>query len=636
MKSYKKYILPFLALGISGMMLSSCTDYLDKAPESDISETEAFKNFRNFQGYTEELYFCIPDFAKAYWTNSFNWGDDEIINVGVDYHMGYKIDNGDFWGWQAEHDGWQCGWMDLNNRVTDKTDPSNAPSLWKNSWYGIRKCNMGLANLNLFTEGTKEERNIIEGQLLFFRGWFHFQLIQYFGGLPYIDYVLPAGEKLTLPRLSYHECAEKIDADFKRAAELLPVDWDKCAAGAATKGNNQIRINKIMALGYQGKNLLWAASPLMNKVSTGSATYNQDYAKRAAEVFGQLLKMVENGETQYALVDFKDYPELFTTVEKNGIMPGLTEAIFRGPSTNWDRGNWNQTSCYQTKCMATRSGVQLLPCANYVNFYGMKNGLPLTDKDSQFDKSHPWKDRDPRFYNDIRYDGCKVEIGGNASADKYRYAPLYTGGALRDPIDGSRTGYLNYKFIRDNFNRWDDGFSWGHHAHMHISWMRLADVYLMYAEAAAQAQGASKGTFGCELSALDAVNKIRARAGVDPVADKYSATLDGFMSELRRERAVELAFEGHRFNDLRRWLLLTHPDYIKKTSQEFQRVGDITGVETDSSKGLADKKNPQENEVIGFTEKVILTRNFSDKHYWLPLKINDTSMYLEFAQNPGW
>lgn len=268
----------------------------------------------------------------------------------------------------------------------------------------------------------------------------------------------------------------------------------------------------------------------------------------------------------------------------------------------------------------------------------MANGLPLDDPDSGFDKQHPWKGRDPRFYHDIRFDGCKLELGGNKQADPVRYAPLYTGGALRSPSEGSRTGYLNYKFVRDDFNQWDNqgAGNWGANNHMLIPYMRLADIYLMYAEAACNATGAPAGkSSNCSLSALDAVNVIRDRAGVEHVNAKFTGNLDSFMSELRRERAVELAFEAHRFNDLRRWLLIDKYPYTIKTSQEFTRVGDLTGIEADSSKGV-NIKDPSENEVIGFHEEVILTRNFTEKHYWLPLKIDDTSMYVEFGQNPGW
>lgn len=106
----KKYIIKYavmacLSLGLTGTT-ASCTDYLDKAPESDVTPENAFKDFHNFQGFVEELYACIPDMAKQYWSNSWNWGEDEVIGVDCNYHMGYKVDQGDFWGWQAEHDGW--------------------------------------------------------------------------------------------------------------------------------------------------------------------------------------------------------------------------------------------------------------------------------------------------------------------------------------------------------------------------------------------------------------------------------------------------------------------------------------------------------------------------------------------------
>lgn len=613
----------------------SCTDYLDKSPDSDISSTDAFKDFHNFQGFTEELYNCIPDFNGGYWTNSWNWGEDEIINVGTTFHFGYKVDQGDFWGWQREFDGWSAGWMD-RQKASDFNPGSDrfGHSLYPGCWYGIRKANMGLANLDKFS-GTDEEKNLIAGQLYFFRAWFHFELMQYFGGLPYIKEVLPSDQTLTLPRMTYKECADLAAEDFRKAADLLPIDWDKTTVGAQTKGKNQLRLTKIAALGYLGKNYLWAASPLMAKgTSAGTYDYDADYAKKAADAFGELFQTLAGNDTQFGLLPWAQYSENFVTSGENGKMPGqtkdntITEAIFRGPvyGSGWGSSAWGQAKAYGGSDI-NDGGIIFLPTANYVNYYGMANGLPLSDPQSGFDPNHPWKDRDPRFYNDIRYDGCRLVKKETTGADdntKWRYADLQTGGLFRNETRGSRTGYFNYKFITNECNKWDDGYGWSPQINIHLPWMRLSDVYLMYAESVVAATGNANGSATSSMTALQAVNKIRERAGAGDVNANYVSDPHKFMDEVRRERAVELAFEGHRFNDLRRWLLLDKYPYNIKTSQEFQRVGNINPTD------------PKQDVVSGFKESLILKRDFSAKHYWLPLKKADTELYVGFDQNPGW
>lgn len=630
MKAYTKAIFKSCLLMAMLLVAVSCEDYLDKTPDAIISDEIAFQNFRNFQGFTEELYMCIPNFSTIYWTTSFNWGDDEIQSTANTFHFGVKIENGDFWGWQSEHDGWQAGWMDKGNWNTNAD--RFAKGLWPMAWYGIRKANVGLANLHLMTNATLEERELIEGQLLFFRGWFHFMLIQYFGGLPYIDRVLPADEQLAEPRLSYHESAEKVAADLRRAADLLPINWDNTAVGRATLGKNELRINKIMALGYLGKNLLFAASPLMNYESTGSRSYNADFGKRASDALGELLELVESGQTQYALLPFEEYYRNFYTTGQNWRIPGGTEAIFRAPYWDAHASRWGISRQYLPSVVAD-GDIKFLPTANYVNFYGMANGLPLPDDITQadpvsgYDPNYPWRGRDPRFYNDILYDGVMVvqgSMGGRAAADKW--ANLYTGGSYRDVQYGSRTGYVNRKFIPLTANELDKGDDYSRNHHIMVPYMRLADIYLMYAEATAVGYGspsASSPKFG--KSAVDAINTIRDRAGVDHVAAQFIGSTEAFLPELRRERAVELSFESHRFNDLRRWLLLIEEPYTIKTSIEFDRADD-----------LDPSVDPSENRVVNLHEKVILQRNFTDKHYWLPLKVADVNLYPEFYQNPGW
>ncbi len=620
-----KFIYYLYATAVAFLLsFTACEDYLDKAPESVISSDDAYKNFRNFQGFVERMYHITPDLAKHNWVSSFNWGEDEVITIGNgEYLMGFSIDGGNYRDYIGKGDSFlDRDWSPEGDRFQK--------AIWGGSWYGIRVANMGLEALaeGKLIDATQEERDLIEGQLYFMRGWFYFQLTQYWGGLPYIETVLPSDEALTLPRETYRENAEKMAADFQRAAELLPIDWDNTDVGARTLNNNELRANKIWALSMLGKTYLYAGSPLMTNGINGPRTYDAEMCKKAADALGQVLSMVENGQTQYALVDFEDYSSLFYTLQKNWLMPGGSEAIIRSPTYGPD-SYWRQMNSYQPSPMASGDGIVLTPAANYVNYYGMANGMPLDDEESGFDETHPWKDRDPRFYHDIIYDGVKVVSGTitNPDDEEWRYANLHTGGNyVNDPRTTSRTGYLNYKFIPLGANIWDNTYGYSYSAHFHLTWLRLADVYLMYAEAAAQGYGSPQGKASSfSKNAVEALNSIRERAGVDPVADKYTSSLEGFMDELIRERAVELAFEGHRFNDLRRWLLLTEHPYNIKTRQEFDRAEPL---DTDL--------DPKENAVMNWDEEIITTRNLSNKHYWLPLKTEDVSIYPEFYQNPGW
>lgn len=602
--------------------LTSCTDYLDRDSDSVLSEEDAFKNFNNFQGFIEVMYNVIPDIAKHNWVSSFNWGEDEVITTGNgEYLMGYAIDGGNYRSYINKGD---C-FLDRNWSVGgDRFEKS----LWGGGWYAIRQANLGLEALEkgMLKDATQEEQNFIKGQLYFFRAWFYFQLTSYWGGLPYLESVIAPDAQFNLPRETYQENAEKMAADFQRAADLLPIDWDNTATGSRTKGNNALRPNKIWALSYLGKTLLYAGSPLMeNGADNNNRSYNSEYCKRAADVLGQVLNMVESNQTQYALVDFDNYSTLFYTKEQNWLMPGGTEAIMRSPTYGAD-SYWRQMNSYQLQAICEGDGIILCPAANYVNYFGMQNGLPLDDPNSHFSKSQPWKDRDPRFYNNFIYDGVKM-IKSPSSFKEYEYANLYEGGnCCDDPRKTSRTGYFNYKFIPLGANKDDADYGYGKATHFHLSWLRLAEVYLLYAEAVAQGYGsANNNSATFPKSAVYAVNVIRERAGVDPVADSYTNDLEKFMSEVRRERAVELAFEGHRFHDLRRWKLLTEYPYNIKTMQKFDRA-----------EAFDPEADPKERKVVNFREEIVTQRKLSSKHYWLPFKTEDVTIYPEFYQNPGW
>jgi hypothetical protein len=628
---------------------ASCTDYLDKTPDSTVNADEAFKNFTNFQGYVEEVYNCIPSKESNFWCTTFNWGEDEILNTGKgDSHETAHFDLGDYRYWYSDPQSFLHS-NGLNSTSTDKFSHS-----LEHAWYCIRKCNLGLENLEKMTDCTQEEKNIIKGQLLFFRAWWHEELMEFYGGMPYVDTVLDGSQALTLPRLSFQECATKCAEDFRAAADLLPNDWDKTVIGKKTLGKNDLRITKVCALGYLGKVLLWAASPLNNLGAEVGASkngdtyrYNVEFAAKAADALAEAISQVNSGSTPYALAEYKydniydhvasedsktNFSDIFRTTGKGWKQPGSTEAILRAPYIGANGSNWNFTKNWGIKIneIVQHDAVIHQPTANYVNYYGMANGLPLDDPESGFDPTHPFKGRDPRFYHDIVFDGFQyinTTIGKENPDYQFKYVQMYTGSNLRSSSSqGCRTGYYCQKLVPHQANRYDVMYEWGGALQCDLPYMRLADIYLMYAEAGAAVQGANYKSNKCNLTAVDAINVLRDRVEAGHVADKYAANQQKFMDEVRRERAVELAFEGFRWNDLQRWLLLTEYPYNIKTSQEFNRVGDFDYT----------KKDPRDAEVAGWSEKTILTRDFTEKHYLLPLKQSDVYLYPEFGQNPGW
>ncbi|MBN2613658.1 MAG: RagB/SusD family nutrient uptake outer membrane protein [Bacteroidales bacterium] len=620
----KKIInLQFIIVLITCMIITSCEEYLDKSPEASISEEEVFGTFRSYQGFVEELYHCIPDYTKSTWVADWNMADN-VLPTTVDWRLITHFDNGDYWDWINSACGWNQSWLKACNGAvtTMNANEWQQKGLWDLSWYGIRKANVGLAHLDDLVEATQEEKDVIKGQLLFFRGFFHFQLMSFWGGLPYIDEVLGSG-KLDLPRLTYQETAAKVARDLDSAALFLPFDWDNTTVGRATLGNNFQRITKSVAYAYSGKNYLFAGSPLMNKESTGNPAYDEELCKKAAASFYKCLYLSHKGQAPYQLTEWERYHENFYTL--SNVLPGFPESLM-SPRFFWNGPGYDPSASLWMPAVLGYDGNMVAPGHNYVKNFGMANGLPLDAEGSGYDLADPWSNRDPRFYEFIVHDGEQVIQGGDSTENHRRYANLYggegkTNGNYRGDNNGSRTGYMMKKFINLTANPVDAE----NQQRINLpSFMRLADVYLMYAEAVLHGYGTAQSSHPGEsdyvLTAADAINVVRARANVGAVDLRFLGSKEDFMGEIIRERAVELMCEANiRFIDLRRWLLAKNIEYREKTSLDFDR-------DTVEGRFLP----------VNMRERVVVTRVVEDKHYWLPLPTNQVSIYPEFGQNPGW
>jgi hypothetical protein len=438
--------------------------------------------------------------------------------------------------------------------------------------------------------------------------------MRFYGGLPYIDRVLSSTEELTIPRLNYKETALKAAKDFEDAAKLLPARWDDTEVGKITLGNNGTRISKIHALAFLGKNLLYAASPMMNESSTGNATYDAELCKQAAQAFAEVIKVC-NETGAYKLQPWATWTDNFWVWSpSNNLRPGGTEVIMNQMIYDVGYTRWTTVrACSPVQFGAGNNRVEV-PTHNYVKNYGMASGLPIDDPTSGYNPNDPWTGRDPRFYVDIVYDGNLMVTSNAAAGLPDKYALLYNGGRHKGGTQGSVTGYYYKKYTPVGCNSWDN--KWGNfQAYQPI--LRLADVYLMYAESALWGYGSASGSApGSGLTAEQAFNTVRNRAQLPNINSKFTGTKESFMQEIIRERAVELAFEGHRWFDLRRWNLNGDPKYINKTAIDFDR-------------GTNGKP-------INMQERVVVTRVVEKKHNWVPFVVSYTKLYKEWPQNPGW
>ncbi len=596
-----KYNISFYVIFIMLIFLStSCEEYLDKAPEADISEKDAFGNFTSFQGAVEELYNCVMDPDKGGAWNNYSFADENLNNKI------YNFDIGNYWS----NEGYFSG-----KGINTTSNEGRNRRVYEYAWYAIRKANLALAKLEedgLF-EGTQEEKDLLKGQALFFRGFFYFELGRYWGGMPYITRVLDPTESLIneeFNRLTFQEMAVEMAKDFRAAADLLPNHWDETDAGQATLGHNMDRVNKFFALGYLGKALLYGASPMMNEEATGSDSYNTELCQQAAQAFGELLKLADDTGI-YGLQPWDSYTDIFYRF--NHAKTGGIETIMNPTIYNRSRIRWSTVGATVPSSFGLNSGSNAdVPTHNIVKNFAMANGLPIDDPESGYDPNAPWTNLEPRFSKFIVKDGDR--FSNVRSAD--RYAELYNGGRHRSQISPpSVTGYYSRKF-----NGMDASFTVSRAGNLaaYVPYLRMADVYLMYAEAVLFSNGGSPSgsSSNYSMTAADAVNAVRNRAQLPDLTAKYTTSKNVFFEEIVRERAVELFMEGARFCDLRRWNRNGDPRYLEKTAIDFDRDPD---------------GNP-----INISERVVITRVAEKKHNWLPLPVSETKIYEGFPQNPGW
>ncbi len=594
MKTHRK--IYFYIICLFCLLAYSCEEYLDKAEEADLTDDMIFSTFPAFQGFIEHLYYdvvIIPRTGDE--PREFNWGDDILMSRNKILHEGQymTIASGTTNGpWCWPFDNYERGWRSSATAYHRK-------GFWNNGWAAIRDANIAIEKLDLF-KGTAEQKNFLEGQAYFWRAYFHWTIMKQWGGIPYIEEVISPSSDMKIPQLSFMEAAEKVQADFQRAADLLPVDWDLTETGQPTLGTNRGRLTKGMALSFLTQVQMWCASPLINGVTTGNYTYDIAYAKKAAASAWKVLELANIGV--YTLEPWSNYEGIFKS--NDGREPARVKEIIFKPL--WERRHARWFVIQFTLSHIGGSGRYSAPSQNLVELFEMANGLPITDPESGFDPMDPWTGRDPRFDYNILKDRDKIIV---KVEDATAFAQFYTGG--RDRSTGnSPSGFGWKKWTYTDWNSVDN--KWGSSGLFELAELRLAEIYLYYAEAVNEAYGPNGKDPNANITAIDAVNIIRTRAGMPDVHSKFTGSKEIFRERIRNERSIEFCGESKRRDDLRRWYLAHESKYKGLYSCEFDK------------------------EHTYFEKRFIKSIIFDLKHYWFPFPVNQVALYEGWKQNPGW
>lgn len=464
-------------------------------------------------------------------------------------------------------------------------DQTGGHDLW--SYYSpIRHCNIFFENIDKLPVDNVERKakaDRMRGEMHFLRGYFYFDLTTRYNGVPLIKRPLNQDDDLMLPRNSYEECMEFVIEEFEKAAELLPYKQTGDDFGRATKG---------AALAYKARALLYMASPLFNPSNDRSKW------QAAADATKAVIDLKDDsGNLVYELDT--DYAGLFLNNKSK-------EIIFQRIFTS-EFGHYTQQ--YELPSGYGESWASSNVTQELVDAYEMKDGKLPTDPTSSYDLQNPYADREPRFYASILYDGApfkgrEVECWVNANAEDIFNSGLDSD---KNPIgdwNASRTRYTMRKFM-------DESIPTGQvFCPQPWIYMRFAEMYLNYAEAMYQ--------LGEESTCREYLNIIRhrARSGQTDVLPDITVSGEALWQKVINERRIELAFEEHRYWDVRRWKIADVTENI--TIHRMMITKDLsTGIKT-------------------YAIDELQTRRFYSQHYFFPIPRSEMEKDPNLEQNTGY
>lgn len=667
MKKSMKYMIPVAAALIT---LAGCSDFLDRNPSSGMSDETLFADYTTAQAYLDAAIWHLDrQFDIDYMNNNRSHNSqlsDECAttaNAGSNGDGQYRaafINAGNWLLTSKTSDEWEMG---VN--IGGKTVAGRAST-------SIRVCNRVLASADRIQNITPEQRDYLLGQAHMLRAWHYFEMIRRWGGMPKLDHVLTDKEDADIVRETYQGSHDWMVEDLDAAIRLLPDEWDNSNFG---------RPNKVAAMALREMTELYAASPLMQNglESTTVQPYDRERAKRAAQLAQDVIDYMNSHSENYRLIgrDGDAFTREYIYWWPNRLTARNPEHLWFNRQQHAIGGTGGiRTFCLTPQGTSAQNGANSAylptPTLNIVNMFDKMGGdgiyYPIVDSRAGYTLENPYQDRDPRFYQFILYPGAKpygqyaVAVRANnayapgyavAAASPY-YATTFVGGydyqkfltnQYTNIQSTMQTSFMHKKFHWEKACEASGGGMRENNCYHRTVFIRAAQIYLDFAEASFEATGsATVRVEECDLTAEEAINVVRERWGLTPLAADIVSDPAKFREAYRRERAVELFMESHRWFDIRRWMIAheifnpTAPVYGVDAGR-FSGTSPIWGMRTELKPGQKITK-PADITWDKFTytpyPMTNVIRNFEMRNYWYPFPSLEIASQTNLKQNPGW
>lgn len=652
MLTSKKNKMKNIVIGICCLLficltiITSCSRYLDIVPDNVATIDYAFRNRLEAEKYLFTCYSYLPNYAELS-NNPGLLGSDELV---TNYPGAFNFSDIDPTMMEIL--------LGLQNKVNPVADYWRGKRGGEPYFQAIRECNVFFENVNKVVDLTEEEKNRWIAEVKFLKAYYHYWLMRMYGPIPVIRENIPISATIEQVRVA----REPIDVVVDYIVTLIDEATPDLPDVLFNEGTELGRITQAVALAVKADVLVTAASPLFNGNTDyahfvnneGVPFFNQVYSKEKWEKGVAACKAAIDLSHQLGHTLYYYTPRVATfnlsdsTLVKMNVRGSITdrwntETIWGGSNSlaSTERAKIQINSQAYLSPIGANTSVQQNLAVNlaFTDLFYSGNGVPINE-DIQFDYSNRYTtlkvagvddryyikegyttalvnfNREPRFYATLGFDGS-IWYGSGTLDDKNSYwveAKLGQIAGNGTTTNFSITGYWPKKLVHFG-NTYGSNNVWSGEAY---PWpiIRLAEMYLLYAEALNETQGPSQEIY-------DYLDLVRKRAGLEGVVEswrKYSrvatkpSTREGLRDIIQQERMIEVAFEGKRFWDIRRWK--TAPQYLNQPVMGWNINQTVTSDY--------------------YNARMIYPLSFSKRDYFWPISETNVIENPNLVQNPGW